>query len=165
MSHINYIDRTHRYYGALGYEPYTWARHDAVPFCRPTKPLADSKLALITTAAPYRAELGDQGPGASYNAAAKFFDVYAMPLQPAPDLRISHIGYDRVHTRAEDPGTWLPIAALSAARAAGVVSTLAPDLIGIPTHRSQRKTTEQYAVQAHGLCVEQNADVALLVPT
>lgn len=165
MAHIKYIDRTHSYYGALGYPPYAWAHHDDVPFCMPSKPLAQAKLALITTAAPYRPELGDQGPGAAYNAAAKFFEVYTASMQPRPDLRISHIGYDRAHTSADDPETWLPVAALTSAQKAGVVGALATDIIGIPTHRSQRKTTEQYAVNAHALCLEQGADVALLVPT
>lgn len=165
MSHIEYIKRTHRYYGALGYKPYAWAKHADVPFAMPAKPLAKSKLALITTAAPHRPELGDQGPGAAYNAAAKFFKVYTTPFNPAPDLRISHIGYDRVHTSAEDPATWLPISALAKARDNGVVGDVAADIIGIPTNRSQRITVEQYARDAHAQCIRQGADVALFVPT
>ena len=31
-----------------------------------------------------------------HNADAKFFDVYTTAIEPSPDLRISHIGYDRV---------------------------------------------------------------------
>lgn len=41
------------------------------------KPLAECRVALITTAAPYQPGKGDQGPGAHYNAAAKFYSVYS----------------------------------------------------------------------------------------
>ena len=73
---IRYIDRTRRWYELLGYEPYRWPHYDEVPFTPLTKPLAGSRLALVTTAAPVRPDAGDQGPGAAYNGAAKFFDVY-----------------------------------------------------------------------------------------
>jgi hypothetical protein len=165
MSDIPYIERTRTYYSALGYPAYTWAEFDDVPFTALKKPLAQSRLALITTAAPYRAELGDQGPGAAYNAGAKFFEVYTEDLAPMPDLRISHIGYDRVHTTAEDPATWLPIAALQDAETNGRIASLAPRLIGVPTNRSQRVTTEQDAPAALQACLDQHADVALLVPS
>ncbi len=48
--------------------------------------------------APYRAELGDQGPGAPYNARAKFYFVYSGDTAVDHDLRISHLAYDRTHT-------------------------------------------------------------------
>ena len=165
MSHISYMERTRTYYGALGYPPYHWASFNDVPFTAPRKPLSASTLVLITTAAPYRPELGDQGPGAPYNAAAKFFEVYTAPMDPPPDLRISHIGYDRTHTTAEDRNTWLPIARLQEAAAAGRVGALAERLIGVPTNRSQRVTLDRDAPAAEAACRELGADVALLVPT
>ena len=75
---IPYIERTRTYYSTLGYPAYHWAQYDDVPFAPLRKPLAESRLALITTAAPIQAELADQGPGAAYNAAAKFFQVYGI---------------------------------------------------------------------------------------
>lgn len=162
---IEYIQRTRTYYSTLGYPPYAWASHDDVPFCQPSKPLAESKLVLITTAAPHRPELGDQGPGAAYNAAAKFFRVYTTPIDPVPDLRISHVGYDRKHTTAADPASFLPVARLKEAEQGGVIGELADELIGVPTNRSQRITVEQDAVDALDHCRRLGADVALLVPT
>src|SRR5215472_1572110 len=68
---IPYMQRTRDYYLALGYEnPYRWASFTEVPFASLAKPLARARIGLITTAAPYRPEAGDQGPGAPYNAAA-----------------------------------------------------------------------------------------------
>jgi hypothetical protein len=122
-------------------------------------------VVLLTTAAPVQPEAGDQGPGAAYNADAKFFAVFTQPLEPTPDLRISHIGYDRKHCRADDPNTWLPVQALQDAAADGVIGDLAQELIGVPTNRSQRVTMEQDAPAALDQCQRLGADVALLVPT
>ncbi len=162
---INYISRSRAYYGAQGYKPYEWAHFSEVPFTPPQQALSASRLALITTAAPYRADLGDQGPGAAYNAEAKFFEVFAAPIEPCPDLRISHIGYDRKHCQADDVNTWLPVAALNQAQTDGLIGELAPELIGVPTNRSQRVTIERDAPAALSHCQRLDADVALLVPT
>lgn len=163
---IPYIERTRAYYLALGYgNPYEWAHHDDVPFTPLLRPLAESRLALVTTAAPVRPEAGDQGPGAPYNAAAKFYRVYSLPVEPAPDLRISHLGYDRMHTAAEDPNTWLPLARLREAVAAGRIGELAPRLHGAPTNRSQATTVEVDAPAVLERVREDGAGAALLVPT
>ena len=69
---IPYLQRTRTYYQALGYgTPYAWAHYADVPFTPLTAPLARARIALITTAAPYQPDKGDQGPGAPYNAAAR----------------------------------------------------------------------------------------------
>jgi D-proline reductase (dithiol) PrdB len=161
---IAYISRTRRYYAALGYPPYRWAHNIEVPIAPLPKPLADSKVALITTAAPVRDGIGPQGPGAPYNATAKFFRVYTTSTTPTPDLRISHVNYDREHTIADDPNTWLPIARLREQVEAGRIGALADDVIGMPTNRSQRATREQDAPDVRGACRTLGADVAVLVP-
>jgi hypothetical protein len=164
-SHVPYIERTRTYYATLGYPAYEWASFSEVPFAPMQKSLAESRLALITTAAPYRAELGDQGPGAAYNAAAKFFKVYTAGLDPIPDLRISHLGYDRRHSTAEDMRSWLPVERLQEAVTDGRLGSLTEQLIGVPTNRSQRITVEQDAEDALNACVDMRADIALLVPS
>src|SRR5712691_7114532 len=140
---IRYIDRTRNYYVALGYtNPYRWAHFTDAPFTLLAKPLAQSRVALISTAAPYQPEAGDQGPGAAYNAAAKFYQVYSIPTETEPDLRISHVGYDRLHTSAKDINTYLPLARLKDAVAAGRIGSLASRVHGSPTNRSHRVTME-----------------------
>ena len=56
--------------------PYRWAHYIDVPFQLLVKPLDQCRVALITTAAPFEPDKGDQGPGASYNGGAKFYAVY-----------------------------------------------------------------------------------------
>src|SRR5437868_6891318 len=61
---IPYLARVRDYYSALGYgAPYQWAHYAKVPFSRLTKPLDECRITLITTAAPYQPDKGDQGPG------------------------------------------------------------------------------------------------------
>ena len=73
---IAYLTRVRDYYQALGYgAPYEWAHYAEVPYRPLARPLAACRIAIVTTAAPYQAAKGDQGPGAPYNAGAKFFAV------------------------------------------------------------------------------------------
>ena len=139
---IDYMQRTKDYYLGLGYgNPYQWACFDEVPFTKPGKKLSEMRIAIVTTAAPYQPDKGDQGPSAPYNAAAKFFSVYRLPIEPKPDLRISHIAIDRVHTSAKDSATFLPLAALRRAQRLGKLGSIAPHIYGFPTNRSQRTNT------------------------
>jgi len=163
---IPYMQRTREYYLALGFgNPYRWAHFTDVPFTPLTTPLSAARLALITTAAPYQPGMGDQGPGAKYNAAAKFYQVYSDSTDSVPDLRISHVGYDRKHTTAEDPSTWFPLTQLQLAVKAGRIGALTPRFHGSPTNRSHRVTTETDAPELLRRCREDAADVALLVPS
>ena len=163
---IAYMQRTRAYYLALGYDnPYRWAHARDVPFTPLRKPLAASTVALVTTAAPYRPELGDQGPGAPYNGAAKFFEVYSARAGPgdAPDVRISHVSYDRIHTTARDPRTWFPLARLEEAAGDGRIGGLAPRFHGLPTNRSQGTTLDQDCPALLRRVHEDDADAAVLV--
>ena len=162
---IEYMRRTRDYYLALGYDnPYRWAHYLDTPFAPLKKPLAKSRLALISTAAPYQSDKGDQGPGAAYNASAKFYTVYSGDTARDHDTRISHIGYDRIHTTAEDSNTWFPLPLMRALAAEGRFE-LAPRFHGAPTNRSQRVTIEVDAPEILGRCRQDQVDSALLVPT
>src|SRR5678815_3740474 len=49
---IPYMQRTREYYTAIGYTtPYRWAHHIAAPFTPLRKPLAQSQVTIVTTAA------------------------------------------------------------------------------------------------------------------
>jgi hypothetical protein len=162
---IPYMQRTQDYYLALGFAPYRWAHFAEVPFTPLRTPLGRARVGLITTAAPYQPEAGDQGPGAPYNAAAKFYKVYSASTESAPDLRISHVGYDRRHTSAADINTYFPLTRLREVAAAGRIGALAPRFHGLPTNRSHRTTTETDVPELLRRCQEDGIDAAVLVPT
>src|SRR5262245_65994690 len=122
---IPYLQRVRTYYEALGYgAPYRWAHYASVPFQPLTRPLSQCRLTIITTAAPYQPGKGDQGPGAAYNAAAKFFAVYSADTAAEHDLRISHVAIDRAHTTAEDPAAYFPLIELPSRAASGRLGSL-----------------------------------------
>ena len=162
---IPYMQRTRDYYLALGYaNPYRWAHFVEVPFTPLSAPLNRVRVALITTAAPYQPEAGDQEPGAPYNAAAKFYRVYSASTERVPDLRISHVGYDRAHTSAADIHAYFPLARMKDAAAAGRIGALAPHFHGAPTNRSHRAMMETDAPELLRRCREDEVDAAVLVP-
>jgi D-proline reductase (dithiol) PrdB len=162
---LPYIQRIRAYYAGLGYgAPYEWARFDDVPFAPLEKPLAQSCVALITTAAPFQPDKGDQGPGAPYNGAAKFFEVYSGDSSEDHDLRISHIAIDRNHTTAEDPGTYFPLPELRRAVERARIGSVAARFHGLPTDRSVRKTIDVYSAEIVTRCKEDGVDAAILVP-
>jgi hypothetical protein len=161
---IPYIQRTRTWYGALGYTtPYNWAHYRDVPFTPLRRPLRDSCIALITTAAPYQPDKGPQGPGAPYNAAAKFFEVYSGNTALEHDVRIAHVAIDRVHASMEDARCWFPLGALRAASAAGRIGRLAKRFHGAPTNRSQRHTLEVDCPELLRRCQDDGVDAVVLV--
>jgi D-proline reductase (dithiol) PrdB len=162
---IPYLQRIRTYYQALGYgAPYRWAHYASVPFLPLTKPLSRCRLTIITTAAPFQPDKGDQGPGAPYNSAAKFFTVYSGDTTVEHDLRISHIAIDRKHTRADDIGTYFPLAELCRQAADGRIGAVAPRFHGLPTNRSHRVTLEVDCPEVVRRCKEDEVDAAILVP-
>ncbi len=162
---IPYMQRVRDYYLALGYgAPYEWAHYAQVPFQPLSKPLAQSRVTVITTAAPYQPDKGDQGPGAPYNAAAKFYTVYSGDAAKDHDLRISHIAIDRKHTTAEDSGTYFPLTELRLAAGRGRIGSIAPRFHGLPTNRSHRVTLEVDCPEVVDRCLTDAVDAAILVP-
>ena len=162
---IPYMARTRDYYRALGYEEaYRWAHFADVPFTPLRRPLRECRIGLVTTAALYDPARGDQGPGARYNAAAKFHRAYAHSIEGSPDVRIAHVTYDRTHTTAEDQNSWFPLAQLKRAAANSRIGSVAPHFYGAPTTRSQRSTLEQDAPEILAFMRADKVDAAVLVP-
>jgi D-proline reductase (dithiol) PrdB len=162
---IPYLQRIREYYLGLGYgAPYEWAHYAHVPFHRLGKPLSEARVAIVTTAAPWQPGKGNQGPGAPYNAAVKFFTVYSGDTREEHDLRISHVAIDRQHTTAEDSGTYFPLPELLRAAARGRIGAVAARFHGLPTNRSHRTTLDVDCPEVLARCKADAVDAVLLVP-
>ena len=120
-------------------------------------------MALVTTAAPYQADKGDQGPGAAYNAAAKFYSVYSGDTARDHDLRISHVAIDREHTTAADASDLVPVAGAAPGRRRRPDRPVAPRFHGVPTNRSHRATLQIDAPEIVARCLADEVDAAVLV--
>jgi Glycine/sarcosine/betaine reductase selenoprotein B (GRDB) len=161
---VPYMQRLRDYYLALGYgNPYRWAQYADVPFTPLEKPLAASRVGLVTTAGPYREGAGDQGPGAAYNAAAKFYQAYAESSDEDRFLGISHLGYDRHYSTAEDMNSFFPLKALRKAAEKGRIGEVSPRFYGAPTNRSQVATIEQDSEDLIHMMREDRVDAAVIV--
>ncbi len=160
---VRYIDRTHAWYGALGYgNPYRYAQFTEVPFTPLGTTLNAARVSLFTTAAPFRPGKGDQSVRGPYNASAKFYEIYSGNTSQDHDLRVSHVGVQRAHLE-EDSNCWFPLPALRRAAARRRIGALTARFHGIPTNRSQRHTMFVDCPQALTRCREDGADAAVLV--
>jgi hypothetical protein len=161
---IAYMARTRAYYLALGYNnPYEWAHFDEVPFQPLNKPVAQSRVTLVTTAAPFQPDKGPQGPRAPYNAGPKFYQVYSGDTAADHDVRVAHVAIDRKHTHMEDLNSWFPLPVMRQLAQEGQF-ILAPRFHGVPTNRSQRHTLDVDVPELIQRCREDHVDAALLVP-
>jgi len=146
------------------HNPYQWAHYKKVPFASLNKPLSECKVALVTTAAPFKPDAGEQGAGAAYNGSAKFYSVVEFELHGSPELGISHVAYDRDHTHARDNNTYLPIAQFISAHQQGIIGAIADKGFCLPTNRSQRTTTDTDCPELLQRLQRDGVDAVLLVP-
>ena len=150
---VSYIDKSREYYLARGYgNPYRWSHHEDAPFAALSKPLTQSRVALITTAA-------------LALESARVMEVYSARTAPSPvALYTDHRSWDKKATHTRDPESFLPIRRVAEFAAAGRIGTLSPRFYGVPTDFSQRRTVDKYAPAVHDLCRADAVDVALLFP-
>ena len=151
---VPYMDRTRRYYAAQGFEKaYAWAHFDDTPFAPPAKPVAESTLALITTAALYDRQATDPRLVAS-----------AETAEPPERLFGNDLSWDKRATHLDDLNSYFPIDRLGELVADGQLGSLAARYHCVPTEYSQRRTTESDAPEILARCREDGVDLALLVP-
>lgn len=152
---IGYMERTRHYYRALGYaNDYTWSTFADVPFLRLRKPLSQARIALMTTASP---------PDLSNRDADRNWHVWSGSTTPPPErLSTDFRAWDRESTHTDDRETYLPLGAMSALVADGVVGGIAARFHCVPTQYSQRETMEEHAPELLARVREDGADAALL---
>lgn len=147
---VSYIDKSREYYAAQGYDqPYRWISNATTPFSALDKPLAECRVALITTAA-----LTTQRP----------LRPALAPSTPAPDsVHTEHLSWHKTATHTNDLGAFLPLDHLRALADEGVIGELAPRFASIPTVYSQRRT-QTYAEEITSELALDAVDLAVLVP-
>ncbi len=156
MSHepTRYMDRTREFYAAQGFDKaYVWAHHAHTPFQALKKPIAESRLTLITTAALYDRQATDTREVASGSMRSRPEHLYGNDL-----------AWDRTVTHMDDLGSFFPFDPLEAAVASGTLGALTDRFHCVPTEYSQRRTVESDAPEILDRCREDGTELALLVP-
>ena len=161
--YVRYIDKTREYYLSQGYDkPYQWAHFDDVPFAPLAKPLAQCRATLVSTSeicirGAQRAEDETQMGivGGAYTIASDL---------PATQLYSPSHSFDQAATTLEDVDAFFPTTRLHEAVAAGRIAGLTARFHGVFNAYSQRRTRERDAPAVLARCIEDGADIALLVP-
>ncbi|MEL6891617.1 MAG: glycine/sarcosine/betaine reductase selenoprotein B family protein [Actinomycetota bacterium] len=157
-SYVSYIDKSREYYEASGYDqPYRWAAFDDVPFAPLSMPLAESKLAVVTTSfLRFHESFG--------GAPATGKQVYAHSVAERPDsMFTADLSWDKQETNTDDPESFLPLDRLAELADAGRIGSVNDRFFGVPTEYSQRKTGLD-AEQIAGWCADDGVDAVVLVP-
>lgn len=156
---VSYIDKSHDYYLAQGYNnPYRWAHHRDAPFCPLTRPLTELRIGLVTSASIVQGEVEPE-PFSVPRV------VYSAPTEPPPEcLYTMHRSWDKEATHTDDLDSYFPVHRLQEAVRAGRLGSLSRRFYGVPTEYSQRKTSEVDAPEILRLCREDGVDIAMLVP-
>ncbi len=151
---VPYMERTRDYYRAQGYTvDYQWAHFDETPFQPLDKPVAESRLVVITTAMP------DTPQGHAERR------VYSTPVSPIPaSMYTDELSWDKEATHTRDVNSFLPLRQLNQLVEEGMLGNVAPRFHSVPTEYSQRATVKEDAPEILQRCREDKADIALLVP-
>lgn len=162
-NYVRYIDKTREYYHSQGYEKaYQWAHFEEVPFTPLAKPLAESRVVLISTS-----EISIRGEEVAEdeNQMGIVGGVYSLPSDtPLDRLYSPSHSFDQAATTLEDVNAFYPVTHLHDAVADGRIADLTPRFHGVFNAYSQRRTRESDAPEVLARCREDGADVAVLVP-
>ncbi len=162
MDYVRYIDRTREYYLAEGYEKsYRWSHFDDVPFTPLEKPLADCRIAIVSTSDVHLKD--DELAQGEFNA--MLGNVYSIPSDTPVDALYSRQEHFDTHaTHIEDVDSYFPLTRLRELAGDGKIGSLAARAHGVFTSYSSRKTLEGDGPEVVKRCREDGVDAVLLTP-
>ncbi|MGE0484161.1 MAG: hypothetical protein AB7Q81_08465 [Gammaproteobacteria bacterium] len=156
---VEYMAAIRARYEKLGYTPYRWYEaEDAPPFAAMGRPLAASRLGLLSTSGAY--VVGQCAYHYKDDAGYR-----AIPSHTAAeDLRFSHITENYLVDPKEDPDCIFPLGTLRGLVADGTVGELADEAFScMGGVYSQRRVREETAPALLEAFQRQRVDCALLV--
>lgn len=155
-----YIRQTRENYEKLGFEPYQWFHAESEPAFTPVeKPLAESKLGMISTAGTYV-----QGQVAYYYKDDT--SIREIPNDtPVDKIRFAHIMENYLIEARQDPGTVFPLEVLAKLEADGVIGELADNYYScMGGIYSQNRVTAELIPNLSDAIAREQIDLLLLVP-
>lgn len=155
-----YIRRTRESYEKLGFEPYRWFHAESEPaFAVPSKPLAESRLGMISTAGTYV-----QGQVAYYYKDDT--GIRAIPNDtPVDKIRFSHIMENYLVEARQDPATVFPSQVLAKLRSDGVIGELADNYYScMGGIYSQKRVMVELIPNLAEAIANERVDLLFLVP-
>ncbi len=164
MDHVRYIDKTNDYYKAQGYEKsYAWAQNDKAPWTPVTKPLAESRVGLLTTS-----ELAirfDEDKDDNPIVEEGFRGVYSIPADtPTENLYSRSAAFDWAATHLDDVNAFFPVDRMREAVDSGRIASMPERFYGAYNNYSIRKVQEEEGPKALEYARNDGMDAVILVP-
>ena len=151
---LRYMERTKLYYGAQGFEKfYVWAKGKNELQHKLSKPLKDCKVTFVTPAV----------PDGSIEKMARTASSHLISTMP-DRFRTDELSWDKDATHTNDRGTYIPLLPLQQLRDQGVIASIADRYHFVPTEYSQSKTINHDAPAILKACIEDEVDIAILIP-
>ena len=153
-SFIPYMERTRLYYRAQGFKrDYIWATHEDTPFLRLQKPLTECRVTVVTTAVTH-----PEIPKPVRTAES-------IAFTEAPEKFLTdELSWDKETTHMNDRESYFPLETLEALDKENHIGSLATRFHFVPTQYSHRATRDEDAPAIATACLEDEVDIALLVP-
>ncbi len=164
--HVRYIDKTRAYYRDAGYtQDYAWAENDACAFTPLTKPLAECRIGLVSTAAMVR--LGENGQPFETTriVGSSKLEVFSIDSDwPVGRLKSMSVDHDRFQTDMADVNAYFPKDHLRTFAEEGVIAGFAGECVRILPNYSKRKVTNVDAPEVLRRMREAGVDAVALTP-
>ncbi len=166
MEHVHYIDKTRDYYHREGYKrEYRWASYEDGPFTPLGKPVAESRLMLVSTASIVKLDAAGQPLEQGQVIGTNALEVFPVAADwPTERLRSTSEDHDRFQTDMADVDAYFPTTRLRELAAEGVIGALASQHLRLVPNYSQRKTLTVDAPEVLRIAQAEGVDVALLTP-
>ncbi len=151
---VDYMERTRLFYRAQGFErDYVWAHFDETPFHPLGKALADCRVTVVTT-------------GVTFPEIPKpIRKAESIPFSKLPPhLDTSELAWDKESTHTDDRQSYFPFEVLTQLAEERSIGSLAPRYHFVPTQYSHRATIDEDAPAIVDACIEDEVDIALLIP-
>ena len=160
---VGYIERTRRYYRALGYNnDYKWSHYVDVPFTPLKKPLSESKVTLFSTSdVSVKRPKGEELPLEETTVG----DVYSVDWDtPVDNLYSRQESFDRYATNLDDLNSYLPLTRLQEFVGSGRIGAITGQLHNVNRGYSEKLMLQTAAPAALEICQRDEVDVAILTP-
>ncbi|MDH3678643.1 MAG: glycine/sarcosine/betaine reductase selenoprotein B family protein [Acidimicrobiia bacterium] len=161
MEPVRYVDRLNARYAAQGFPPYRWTVNEEAPLTPLSKPLADSRVTLLTSGGVSRACDAAWDPDARND-----FRLDEIPADTAASAFQVHDSYYDVTAARDDINCVFPVDRLNELATEGVVGAIAPRLWSGFMGRIYKRTQLRDVIApawAEELRLD-DVDLAILVP-
>ena len=148
------MERTRLFYRAQGFtRDYVWAHHEDTPFHHLNKPVSECRVTVVTTAVT-NADIPKPVRAAE-----------STPFSDAPDnFYTAELAWDKETTHTDDRQSYFPLEVLSRLAQENRIRDLADRYHFVPTQYSHRATVAEDAPAIRQACIEDEVDIAILIP-